>query len=295
MNRNWWIALNIFLGMAAGLLGWQLYDKAQRFEVDNDPARIVPVSDPRREIGGEGELPPSQSLRRLDASEFEVIPSQNLFSATRGVEEEEEAAPSTAEAPVLKNKPVLVGVTISGGERRAIIDDPNTNEGRRTKIMQLGDTFEGYTVVDISTDRMVLGYGSQREVIPLYDPAKHPTPAGKTPIIATRVVGFGGAAGSGASSSRQTTTAPARTTQQAARPTVSSGRQAVTTTSPASSQITPEQSGAQRSVQTIATRQEGIQNQSSTTSTNETIDAEGRRIIHTPFGDIVRPAPKKTP
>jgi len=287
MNRNWIIA-NIFLALVAGLLGWQLMLSAQRFQTENDPAGIVPRPDPKSEISGEGELLPMQSPRRIDALEFEVIPSKNLFAEARGVEEEQEDATAKPEAQPMRNKPVLVGVTISGGEQTALVNDPGSKEARRTKVVRLGDTFEGYTVTDISANRIVLEYGSQREVIPLYHPAKHPTPSGKTPIIATRVVNFGASAGSGTAGSRRTTT-PSRTTQQAARRNTSeSGRRVVTTSTPTTSQRASGRSNTQQSRQ--AATQQG---RTPTKSANETIDAQGRRIIRTPFGDIVRPAPKK--
>jgi hypothetical protein len=174
------------------------------------------------------------------------------------------------------------------------VTDPSSKQGRRTKIVRLGDTFEGYTVTDISANRMVLEYGDQREVIPLYDPAKHPAPSGKTPIIATRVVNFGAAAGSGSAGSRRTTTQP-RATQQAARATNEPNRRVVTTSSPTTTRRASGRSDSQQSRQG-ATRQGSISRQSAPKkATNETIDDQGRRIIRTPFGDIVRPAPKKKP
>jgi hypothetical protein len=288
MNRNW-IVVNMFLIAVAGVLGWQLYLSAQRFQIDNDPAGIVPRPDPKSEISGGGELLPLQAPQRVDALEFGSIPSKNLFTATRGVEDAQEEAPAEPEAQPLTNKPVLVGVTLVGGEQTALVNDPASKQARRTKIVRLGDTFEGYTVTEISANRMVLEYGSRREVIPLYDPAKHPTPSGKTPIIATRVVNFGKGAASGSTGTSRTTAQP---TQQAVRTTRDQGRRVVTTSTPTTSSRASGRSNTQQTRQS-ATRQGNAQNRSATKSANETIDAQGRRIIRTPFGDIVRPAPKK--
>jgi hypothetical protein len=290
MRKNW-IAAIILLSLVAGLLGWQLYLSVKRFDAENDPAAILPVQDVKQRIGGEGELPALGQPQRYSPVEFEVIPSQDLFSATRGVEEEEETAVVEA-APVLQTKPVLVGVTLWGRERLAIINDPQSaGKGRRTKIMRVGDIFEGYTVTDISTNRMVLEYGNHREIIPLYDPAKHSSQQGKTPIIATRVVAFGSSGSS--SGARQNVAANARSVTSG-QPVVSPSRQTNTrnrSTATAAAQQAAERS--QRYNRSRATDSEA--NPQSAKPANELRDAQGRRIIRTPFGDVVRPEPKKKP
>src|SRR5206468_10000319 len=101
-------------------------------------------------------------------------------------------------------RPVLVGVTISGNKRIASIIEPKApaanqgpGGGRRAQMKSVGDVYQGWTIVDITENQMVLASGDQKEIIPLFDTTKQRTPPGKTPAVATRVVSLGGGGTSG--------------------------------------------------------------------------------------------------
>jgi hypothetical protein len=286
MTRNW-IAVNVLLAAVTGVLVWQLYAAINRFRQENDVAKIQPVSDIRN-IPVEKGLPAPQPLRHYNAGEFDVIPAQNLFSETRAREEKVEAPAPVETAPSLEVKPVLVGVTLSGSQRLALISDPGETSGRKTRTKRLGDTYRGYTVVDINESQMVLQAGNRREVIPLFDSSKRPTQGGKTPIIATRVVAFGAPAGATPASGTPARGAPAANVGSPARPTAATPPGSNVTTV-----ISPAQAAASQNAQSGNTRgsqpQQGRQVQGATPAWNERTDEQGRRIIRTPFGDIVRP------
>jgi hypothetical protein len=277
-----WIVLNVGLLLIAALLGWQLRASIYRFNANNDLARVQPAKDPKK-TSAEEALPPFQPPARYDSAQYQTIPDQNLFSESRKKEEKTEVA-AAPEVPPLTVRPILVGVIASGDKRMALVVDPSSSGGgRKTHTKRLGDTYQGYTVTDITESKMVLENGGRREVIPLFDGAKRPTQGGKTPVIATRVVSFG----AGPSSSGGT--APQRsvsTTVPATRPTTAATSVPVGTTATPATPASP-QSGIVRGAQgrQVMAAPQGGQ------SVGETTDGQGRTVIRTPFGDIVRPKP----
>jgi len=264
-----WIAVNVILLVIAALLAWQLLAGVDKFNAANDLARIQVTRDPRVMSLPEVGLRPIPPLRRYNAGEFGVISAQNPFSEARtGVDKADAAA--AQEIPVLQMKPTLVGVTLAGGQRLASIIDPASPGGRRSQTKRLGDTYQGYTITDITSSEMVLELGNRREVILLRDGSRPSGQGGKTPVLATRVVPFGGGGGTPVPAA-----APAVVTQNPV-PTRPSG--------PAASP---------------ATRMTGLQVRQGPAQTaqptgpgwNDRVGEQGRRVVRTPFGDIVRDKP----
>jgi hypothetical protein len=282
MTRNW-IAVNIVLIIIAGVLGWRLYASIKLFKAENNPAKIQPARDPKQKIALEAGMPPLQLLPQYNVADFGIITAQNLFSDTRTKEEKVEAA-AVPEVQPLVVKPILVGVTLFDDQRMASVVDPTAGGGgRKSQTRRLGDTYQGYTITDITPDQLVLERGNRREVIPLFDSGKHPAqgaPAqsGKTPILPTRVIAFGGGGSSG---------------QGVAQPVVG-GARTVAAGSPSVPPGQASQGGAQssanRNVPAAQGRQvPGAQQPATAQPAGGPVDQQGRRIIRTPFGDI--PAP----
>ncbi len=269
MGKNW-IAINVTLMLLSGLLGWRLYTSAMNFKVQNDVARIQPAKDPKQSIPLEGGLPQLKPRPPYNVADFAVIPSQNVFSDTRTKDEPPPAVPPVAEAPPLTVRPLLVGVILAGDQKLASVVEPAQAGGpHRSQTRRIGDTYQGYTITDITRDQMVLERGNRREVIPLFDAAKHPAQgaaamSGKTPILPTRVVSIGGG-GSG-------TAQPGATgVRSAAAPGASS----------------PALAGAQ--AKSIAPPQQGRQVVPAAQQTQQPAappQVPARRVIRTPFGDV---------
>ncbi len=297
MSKNL-IAANVLLLVVAGLLGWQLHGSIKRFNAENDISRIQPFRDVKTIPVDQG-LAPAKPPRQYNAGEFDVIPAQNLFSETRAREEKAEAAAAAApETPPLDVKPVLVGITITGPQRYALIIDPSsTATGRKTQRRKLGDSYRGYTITDIDDNKMVLQHGNRREVIPLFDGSKHPTSGGKTAILATRVVSFG-TGGSGSGGGLGVVAAAAPPGQVPARVAATGQPQAGVNTVVGASQAAAQQGGqsgvARGTPQQQTTRQTPGASGASP-AWNERTDDQGRRVIRTPFGDIVRPEKPNNP
>jgi hypothetical protein len=275
-----WIAVNLALLVATGAAGWQLRTSIRSFWDANDLSRLQP-RDPKGK-GGEDGLPRPAAVRTYTVPEFAAIPGQNLFAETRSRDEKVET-PVVQETPPLANKPLLVGVTISDSQRLAAVVDPQVNQPagavRKSQTKRVGDSYQGYTITDITSSAMVLELGTRREVIPLFDPAKRPQGGGKTNIAATRIVAFGAGSGGGAPGGAPVvaTGAPARAAATAPAVANVGGGSAAATAKPQTPQpgITRQTPGAPTAA----------------TPWNQSTDGQGRRVIRTPFGDIVRDEP----
>ena len=275
-----WIAITLLLFVATGLLGWQLYVSVQRFNAENDLSKIQPVRDIKQKIVQDKSLPRSAPSVNRAPAEFAVVPENNVFSESRTREDKTDGAASL-EPPPLTQKPILVGVSIVDNQKRASIIDPsNSAQGRnrRSQIKRIGDVYRGYTITEISPNRIVLESGARKEIIPLHEGSKRQQ-GGKTPILSTRVVSIGGG----------TVTGGMPVTIVGASPV--SGRAATAPGSaPTSANIAQPVVGGlpgavpQRTTPTNVTPTPPTQ----VIPTTET-DAQGRRIIRTPFGNIVRP------
>jgi len=274
-----WVIINLLLLAGAGALAWQLSTSIRRFRLSNDISKIQPVADPKRLTSGERGLPALQPVRRYNPPDFAGIPAQNIFSDSRSNQKEEVKV--VQEAPELRVKPVLVGVTMFGDQRYAIITQTQQapaagSGGRRGQTKRLGDVYEGYTIVDITEDKMVLQYGSRREIIPLFDSTKQRDRSAKTPLIATRVVNFGG--GSASPLVVSSPGAPPRPSSQPGAPTLTviGGTPQQTSPGGLSGVTAPSiRPMAQTPIQQTPAGVRGVD-----TQTN-------RRVIQTPMGEFV--------
>jgi hypothetical protein len=265
-----WIAINLLLLAVASLLGWRLHNSVVQINAANNLSRIQPARETKQKMLQEQILPRPVPKKVYNPAEFAVISDKNLFSDSRSKEEKAEVV-TPPEAPPLTQKPILVGITISGDQQLASIIDPaspaNQNRGR-TQIKRIGDSYSGYIITEITADRIVLQSGTRREIIPLHEGTKR-SQSGKTPILATRVVSFGG----GASGAAVPAIVSGGTGSVSARPATTIG--SVTPVSGTAAQPSPAV---------------GItsQQQSPSTQSGQQQSPGKTRIIKTPFGDIVR-------
>jgi hypothetical protein len=304
-----WIAVNLGLLAIAGLISWRLYVLVVSFRAGNDPAKIQPVRDLKLQARLPGGLAPPKQLRRYNPAEFQNIPNQNLFAESRSNQPPEELAPAVVQVvPELRAKPILVGITVAGDLRLASIIEPAVpglpaNESRRSQTKRVGDVYQGYTIVDITEDQMILENGPRREVIPLFDSSKARPQGGKTPIVATRVVNFGGGGGTapgkggpgvvamGGSAQPQVPPAPGQSPA-----TVNQIFGTPQTTPPGAQPAAGRTAGqAQTGRQTPGNPPQATTPAQPPPAWNERIDDQGRRVIRTPFGDIIRDKPAEKP
>ncbi|MBN1571089.1 MAG: hypothetical protein JXA73_24855 [Acidobacteria bacterium] len=273
-----WIAITTLLLVITCLLGWQLRASMLRFYSENDLAKLQPVKDAKQRIVPES--PPAKPVQpqKYNPAEFSMVPENNVFSESRTKEEKLEVM-APPEPPPLAQKPILVGVTILDNEKRASIIDPtNPQQGktRRAEIKRIGDVFHGYTITEITTANIVLESGTRREIIPLHEGSKR-SQGGKTPILSTRVVSFGG----GSSGGTPVTVASGASVRAAAAPAASSPQP--------SPPVGIAPAPAQQRTTTVTTPQATTRQARQQAPAAQQRDAQGRRVIRTPFGTIVRP------
>ncbi len=271
-----WIAINLLLLMAAGLLGRQLKVSIADFKAENN---ITKVQAGKKKAGPDTRLPSYQPPPKLNDAQVSAIYSQDLFAEARKMDDPT-ATPPEPQTRTLQNPPILVGSLVSGSQKVGLIIDTTGPQAgsRRTQTIHIGDVYQGFTVTDITDNGLVLEYGVSRNVIPLSDSSK-PAQSGKTPILQTRVVGFGGAAGGGQGGAMAgvisgSTGAPSRTGQ-----------------SPAGGRGNPQQvipmqqlggRGAAQGVQAPAqTMQQG------NLYPNQYYNAQGQVVTQTPFGPMI--------
>jgi len=280
-----WMAISFLLFAVAALLGWHLRNSIQQFSADNDPATIQPVQDVKQLIAKEKNPSRPAPAKNYIAEEFAIIPENNVFSESRSRGEEATEEVVESEAPPLTEKPILVGINISNNQKTALLIDPrssSTDRNRRAEIKRIGDVFYGHTITEIAPDRIVLTSGSRTETIPLHEGSKQNRP-GKTPILSTRIVSFGGGDASGgtpvAASAR--TAGAARTQVPAATPRTGSVSKPNPPAPDAEQSIAP---APQTSTASQRARQVRSQQSPSAGSSEPPT-----RVIRTPFGNIVRP------
>jgi hypothetical protein len=275
MNKKL-IAINLLLLVTAVLLGWQLRNSILRFKAENNISKIQPVRDIKQKAVAEPGLVSAAPPAPYDPNAFSVIPDKNVFAESR-TKEDVVAQPAVPEVPPLAQKPILVGVTSMGERSQAIIIDPTSAQPtRRAQTKHIGDVYQGYTITAITPDQMILESGSRREIIPLHEGTKRTGQGGKTAILGTRVVSFGGTIAS--------TTGPAPTVAGGAR---SSAPPVPTSTSiGGSSAAAPNQAATRQPAQPARGAQPAVGQPSS--ATGQPAANQTRRVIRTPFGDVVQ-------
>jgi hypothetical protein len=271
-----WIAINLLLLVTAALLGWKLRESILQFNADNNIAKIQPVQDIKQKIAAVPSGPKAVPANSYNPEEFAVIADKNVFSDTRSRDESSEVT-APPEQPPLAQKPILVGVVITETQRTASIIDPASaptpnGRNRSAQIKKIGDVYQGYTITDISPERIVLESGARREIIPLREGTKR-TPTGKTPILSTRIVPIGGGTISGGTP-------------------VAVGGSVVSAAAPPRTVVAPIASAPAAPGRPAATQAPGraVPSAVSTPSAQPAPPSAPSNIIRTPFGNIVRRA-----
>ena len=270
--------------MITGLLARQLRISVLRFYAENDLSKIQPIKDVKQKPVQDTPVLPLAALKKYNPGEFNVIPETNVFAESRSKEEKVEVA-APPEPPPLAQKPILVGVTIVDNLKKASIIDPTNpshESGRRAQIKRIGDVYHGYTITEITAGNIVLESGTRREVIPLHEGSKK-TQVGKTPILSTRVVSFGGGGTSGGSPVSAASGVAGRTSVTPVGSSPSGAQSGSSTTATSRSPASAPPRGSTSETPPPAARQ------SQQRTTNTETDSQGRRVIRTPFGTITRP------
>jgi hypothetical protein len=238
-----------------------------------------------------------------------VISDKSLFLESRSLQTAS-AAPVVETAPQLNPKPILMGVAQVGAEPRAFIQTLRAQPGQRpTMTLRLGQIYEGYKVSNIKNTRVELSYTSPSgnvttQVLDIHDDSKRGMRAAiKTPLAQSQVISIGGPAMQPAGGSGQPPGAQGPAVDDQGRRVlrtpfgdiVQGANQGLQQRGPGASPMSQrDQLLQQIQQQEMQARPDQQMRTATPVRRNEVIDDQGRRVIRTPFGDIVRP-PEPTP
>lgn len=292
------LLLNVVLLAACVYVGRTVMLDYREFDATHKVMTVEPESAEKKDKAAARAATPRASL---NANEFMVISEKNLFLESRNLQAAS-AAPVVEVAPPLNPKPTLMGVATVGDAPRAFIQNVRAQAGQKaTKTLKLGDTYEGYKVSKIQRNRVELTYTSSSgnvttQVLDLNDPAQRgPRPQGKTPVTQSQVISVGGQpVNAGGQQAAAAALPPGQALDEQGRRVVRTpfgdvlqGGGAAGGT-PARAGLSPAQQLQQQQLQEQTTLQQQ-QKQNAAPPRNQIIDDQGRRVIRTPFGDIVRP------
>lgn len=154
MKRNL-VLLNVALLAGAGLLAWTLLGQWRQFEAEHGLDRPSPGSQ-ETAADSEGSPPPSF------ASSFAAIVDHHLFNPDRSNDLPEELTDGPQEE--LHPAPVLMGMMGLGTEEVALmVSGGSGGSSGLYRRLKVGEALDGYTLVSIETDRVVMKIG-EREV-----------------------------------------------------------------------------------------------------------------------------------
>ncbi len=171
MRRNL-ILLNVALMGAALLLGYTLVGQWSRFEAGH--GRDLP--DRRAgEAPGDSDGPASQA----SASAFAAIVDYHLFNPDRNNHLPQELSDEPPQA--LRPRPVLMGTMgISGEDYALMVPGGPGNSGGLYRRLKVGEALDGYTLVRIGMDRVVMKIGSREVEVGMDDRTRKPKRTART-------------------------------------------------------------------------------------------------------------------
>ena len=166
------ILVNVALAGAAILLGYTLVGQWRQFEAEHGPGRASSGA-PAESDGSDGPASP------VSASSFTAIVDHHLFHLDRNNDLTEE--PSDEPPGAFRPLPVLMGTMGLGGEDYALMvpGGPGNSDSlyRRLKV---GEELDGYTLVRIGMDRVVMKTGSREVEVGMDDRSRKPKRTART-------------------------------------------------------------------------------------------------------------------
>ena len=188
MKRNLVLVNLTLLGIAI-LLGYALLGKWRQFEAEH---RLDLPNPGSRAAAGHSEGPAWPA----SASGFTAIVDHHLFNPDRSNHLPQEISDEPRE--VLRPVPVLMGTVGIGGENYALmVSGRSKGSGGPYRRLQVGQALDGYTLMQVEMDRVVMKTGTREVKVSMDDRSrkpKRPAPAARpvrTPRPRTTGVGSG--------------------------------------------------------------------------------------------------------
>ena len=171
VGLNFLILAGIF-GLTWGVTSaWKIFEKNHNF---NDPdstllRRIASSLEDQAEEEPKFQVQPVENPQSI--ADFMVIPEKNLFAEDRqpGLLETSESD-GEEQPPVWSARPILRGVSQSGGRRQGLLTvfEAKPGQGQMRRV-RLGDLVQGYAVSEITNSLVKLEWRDRVEIIDMKD------------------------------------------------------------------------------------------------------------------------------
>lgn len=188
MKRHW-IIINALLFLLASFLAYQVRRQWRLYERQHNPARLSASA---------GQLPGiiAPKSRSVVPANYSVISDNHLFS----VERNNTIPPEPVQAPeprVTAPKPILMGVMGLAGGSYALMVSGNGGESSLYRRLKPGEQLDGYTLVRVLQDRVVMNAGGQEIDVRIADQPRRSqqTAAQAAPAASAGTVSSLGSAG----------------------------------------------------------------------------------------------------
>ena len=210
MKRSF-VLVNLGLLAVAALLLYAVVGQWRQFEAEHRLERLK--AEPRAAAGDSG-----RSFSPGTPLSFAAIVDHHLFNPDRSNDLPQEPAGQPLEA-VKQPVPVLMGTVGIGGEDYALmVSGKSRSSGGLYSRLQVGQALDGYTLVQVGMDGVVMRFGATEVKVGLYDRARKP----KRPAAAARPArtprprpaGVGSASRSGSRRKEAARRQPARSRRQ---------------------------------------------------------------------------------
>ena len=202
VKRRSLLFLNLFLLAGVVVLAQQLRAAWNRFDQSSDLQSMALKT--AEDSGAQDDAPANFAETARSFPDFLIVSERNLFSPDRRPEVIEEVGSEEPRPPPLPKKPELNGVSRIGDLQQAFLtvyEGQSKSQGSQ-RVVQLGDTVQGYSVESITEISLTLAWNDHEEVIHLGNSSKPRQSAAKSRAAATVItVGKAGAVVKIASSS----------------------------------------------------------------------------------------------
>ncbi len=156
------ILLNVMLVSLLTISGLNVRNLARAYDVTHQPRLVIAMPEPAPKLtASTAQLQPAPE-------DWTDIPAKNLFSFDRS-DVTLVAPPPPPPPPNNGPKPVLFGTLSLGSERVAMVA-PGQGNSRAFRPMHLGESIDGWTLVEIQEKAIVVTANSTRATIILNDP-----------------------------------------------------------------------------------------------------------------------------
>lgn len=186
------LLLNVLILAGILVCAQELISGWQRFESEQNLGQVMSSMASGFGVAEESAQPLTQmeSLQH----DFFIIAANDLFSPERRAAAVDAAEEAAEQAPEFPKKPMMTGVTESGGQRMALLTtfESKKDAAGRTEVVGLGEIVQGYVVTEITDTTLTLAWNDHLVVVDMLDsePSK---PVAKAPanVAALNIIRIG--------------------------------------------------------------------------------------------------------